>query len=888
MKRQLLTLALTALVALSASAVPARRGTINVQQPDGTTVSVVLMGDEAYHYYQTLDGMPLLQTNDGAYVYATIAQNQLTPTNLLAHNADMRGAKEVAFVSANSQLKDGAAAIFTTATRDLNSLRLTDQAKRINKARAKHGDNPPVYRMGEPRDPLVGEKHGLVILVNFKDIKMQDKHGQTLWNDYLNKEGYNGDGGPQGSVRDYFLSQSYNQFDLKFDVVGPVNLSRDAEYYGTNKQAGAGQDGKAGHMVAEAVYLADDLGVDFTKYDWDKDGEVDQIVIVYAGYGENDGAPSWTIWPHEYWIYWSSWGSQITDIDGVTIDKYACSPELTGNSGTSLSGIGVLCHEFGHCLGLPDFYATVQNGQSGMQTWDPMDYGSYNGTSSNRSDVPSGYTTYERMYCGWLTPTVLDKPSAVNGMRALTEAPDAYIIYNDAHKDEYYTFENRQKTSWDSCQPGGGHGMLVTHVDFSLTDWNGNGVNRIDHMGMQVVPADNTNVYNASSIAGDPYPGTTGNHALTESSRPAATLYHNNVDGRKLLGKDITKIEENTQDGTISFLVMGGFTIDAPTVGAPTDVADNTFTANWTATDNAATYTLQLLDSKLSPEVYEIMTENFNGLKGTSSGGDQSADIATKLDSYLNEPGWKGTRLYQSEHRLKFGTLKYNGTLITPYLTKPNSGKMTVRFSTELYMGTDNNVVEVKVFDAKAFGGDATANDGLIESKTLTTTDATYVVNFGNIDKDCFVAICPVGRFYLGSIALYDGEFSDGDFAPGSVAAEMPEAPKTLALMPITLPLSIEGITDTHYTFTGIPAGDYLYRVRGVNGNITSNWSETMPITVTGEGEGIINATVTQPMSGVEVRTADGRLVRRSTTGNWQKGLPAGIYLVGGHKVVLK
>lgn len=887
MKRKLFTLALTALLAGSAFALPVRRGVFEVKQADGTTVAVEYVGDESYHYAKTLDGMPLVKDGLGNLVYAELRDGELVPTTIVAHNAEGRNAFESTFVMANRHLGEAAQEVFMKHARNRNTLRMNQEAERINRARAKNniGQSVQPFRMGEPRDPLLGKKKGLVILVNFKDKKMNAKHDKQAFDDMLNKVGYNGDASPVGSVHDYFYSQSYGKFDLTFDVAGPYELAHDMKYYGEDGETRI--DWLVGEMIQEAVEHAHAEGFDFSNYDWDNDGEVDQVVVMYAGYGQaaNPYSLGDAVWPHEYWLKWTSVGQKLK-YDGVYIDKYACSSELCGASGSDFSGIGVLCHEFGHCLGLPDFYSTALDGVSGLDTWDPMDYGSYNGTERDRSDIPSSYTSYERSYVGWLDLKELKEPTNIADMAALEDKGEAYVIYNQAHKDEYYLLENRQLKGWDIAQKG--HGMLALHVDFKQYDWNQNQVNRTDHLGMQIVPADGNRSSTAPNLAGDPYPGTTGNTALTDTSKPvAATLYNPNIDGRYYLGAPIEYISES-EDGLISFCFKGGIPLEAPTALAPTEQADNTFRANWEEVDGAKSYTVQLLSQENSPLTSFIMSENFDKFEGTSSGGDFSNDCSNELDKLMHTTGWLGYKLYQSPSRVKFSVSKTNGYLISPVMEQPRSNSVTVRFTTEHHDSAPTVPFEIRIIKAQA--QDYASEDAILKRIPVTAGDDTYVVALTGISEEYRVGFFPQGRTYMSSFAFYDGEFTSKDFEEGTPAAEFPPVrPVEQSIPAIKLPYSTPGLTDTYYIYKDIPAGDYYYRVRAVSGSMVGPWSELVPVTVKGEvADAIQYIESLAPETAVEIRTLDGRLVRRTTAANWNDNLQTGVYMVAGRKVTIK
>lgn len=394
MSKRFLTLAAMFMLAASAFAVPAKRVKRQVQQPDGSVLTVMLRGDENFHYTSTEDGQPLVQRADGAYCYATLDSNgKLTASAQVAHDVESRGAAELSFLN-----------YYTAESQKVRSLGM-ERAKQRNARRmarlANRGvvdaSGKPVRRVmagatGGEGIGVTGKRKGLVILVNFKDKKMQSKHTQAEWNDYFNKVGYNKYGN-NGSVHDYFYAQSYGKLDLEFDVIGPVTVSKNMASYGANDAQGNDID-PAG-MIKEACELAyAKEKMDMSQYDWDGDGAVDQVYVIYAGYGEAAGGEANTIWPHEWDI---QGGGYSLVLGGQRIRTYACSSELNGGNGTDISGIGTACHEFSHCMGIPDFYDT--SGDSfGMDAWDLMDYGSYGGDGYE----PTGYNTYEKWVSGWI------------------------------------------------------------------------------------------------------------------------------------------------------------------------------------------------------------------------------------------------------------------------------------------------------------------------------------------------------------------------------------------------------------------------------------------------------------------------------------------------------
>ena len=522
--KKLFIYSFTCLIALfvftmSAMAVPAKRGvTKELVLTDGSRVTATLVGDEHGHFWLGADGKAY-QAIDGATTYQSI-------------NADE--------VKEKAQAKRAAS----------NERRMRRMAPR---------------RIGGVGS-ITGKKKGLIILVNFKGQSFAAGNDNALFQRIANEENFSS-GDFKGSMRDYFYAQSEGQFELTFDVVGPVEVANSSSYYGSNDSSG--NDKYPATMVIEALKLADSQ-VNYANYDWDGDGEVEQVYVVYAGKGEADGGAANTIWPHEWELSSAATygdGSGAQTLDGVTINTYACGGELNGSTG-SVAGIGTMCHEFSHCLGYPDFYDTDYSGGQGMGYWDLMDSGSYNDDGYQ----PAGFTSYERWVAGWKEPIELTSTTQVDNMKALQDnGSNTYIIYNSGNSNEYFLLENRQKKGWDQSLPG--EGLLILHVDYSASAWSSNTPNDTpSHQRMTWIAADNkyqyttydgVKYYTEEGMANDPFPYGSVN-AFGESTTPAAKLFNKNASGTNYLESSVENITQNA-DGTVSFKFRAASNVAAPT-----------------------------------------------------------------------------------------------------------------------------------------------------------------------------------------------------------------------------------------------------------------------------------------------------------------------------------
>lgn len=805
-------------------AAPALRVKRTITLSDGSKKEVVLCGDENFHFY--------LDAQDNAYTSDDNVRFVKKDKKLLTDEWAERLAKRNEHRLARAE-KWGLGDNIVKGTRS----NLVHRAE-----------------WGAEQNPISGEKKGLVILVNFADKKFNTQHDHTYYDGFFNTEGFS-EKGAKGSVHDYFLESSYGKFDLSFDVFGPVTVSQNMSYYGQNQY---GADAYPAQMVSEACKLADQQGADFSKYDWDGDGVVDQVFVVYAGYGEHMGAPANTIWPHESTLADSQPfgdGDGPVKFDGVWVDTYAVTCELFGTSGTTPAGIGTACHEFSHCMCVPDMYDT-DGVNFGMGPWDLMDFGSYSGTSYGLGDVPAPYTSYERMYCGWLTPTELSTPCVVEGMKPINAEPQAYIIYNEKNRDEYYLLENRQPIGFSASDAN--HGLLMLHVWYDKQAWNDNSVNTGSVQHMTIIPADNT--FTMESCPGDTWPGTSQKTDLTETSTPAATLYTANVDGRMLMGKDITDITEN-EDGTISFLFAGGVPVDTPVAYDAKAITGSSFTANWSAVDEAVRYEVQLTSADKSEQSHSIsevalMEEDFSGFNnGTQSNGVQ--DISGKINNYTKMDGWEGSNLYTTpRNEVRIGNQKsgqiVGGNIISPWLTTV-SKVVTVCFIVRSY-STDKEPVYLLMGEG---------NEGGAVGKVTPTKDGEQIVVTASSDtNEWWWGLSCDARCYVSEMNAYEGHLTEEEIASGYTSLQLTDTKSFFT-------------DQTSYTFSDLSADKkYSYSVKAYTATGHSAWSNKVDVELSSE-EDVIEA----PSHGIQpVDTYD-------LAGRKLNGMPRrGFYIMDGKK----
>lgn len=540
----LFALLLFALFGLRAWAVPARPGSFELRQPDGTVLTVSLHGDEHFHYYTTADGFPLLPGSDGCLRYVTLSGRRVEVSDVRAHEPAARSAAEKSFVAGLDldAVKSG-----------LGQMRAELRAAHVQ-AKSGLSDMMTDY-------PTTGSPKALILLVEFGDVKFATENAGEEFTKLMTEPGYSYNGAT-GSALDYFTDNSNGKFKPEFVVCGPVTLPREMAYYGA--PTANMYDARPGEMIADGCRILDETtDVDFSQFDNDGDGIVDNVFVFYAGYGQNSGASVNTIWPHAANIL--TYYNIKLELDGVQIGNYACTNELQGNSGEVRTGIGTFCHEFSHVLGLPDLYPTDNSGGFTPGAFELMDTGPYN----NNGNTPPYMSAFDRMSLRWLNPRELTGPETVT-LDDIT-SDQAYLIRTIAD-NEYYLLENRQQRGWDAYIPG--HGMLVWHIDYDAEVWQKNQVNNSpSHQRVDLVEADNmpTDI----TRSGDPFPGTNNVTAFTSETTPAMTSWTS-----VRIDMPLTDIRE--QDGIITFKADGGGDrIDPVTALEAEEVAPTSFRARW-------------------------------------------------------------------------------------------------------------------------------------------------------------------------------------------------------------------------------------------------------------------------------------------------------------------
>ena len=562
MKKILLSIAFALMGIASGFAAKAHTALTTITQSDGSQLTIRLHGDEHFSWYSTADDVLLVQVGSNYYVAQVEEDGTLKATPQLAHNAGERGTVEEQVI--NNQNKE----------KFFNLLNAEPQAlaKPI-------GTVTPAYF------PHTRSPKALVILVEFQDVKFKTSDPVATFTHYL--KGAEGEAAPEannayvtngmvnyGSVSQYFNDMSQGQFTPQFDIVGPVTVSKNSAYYGSNT---GGTDANFKEMIAEACKNVS-TNVNFADYDQDNDGYIDLVYIIYAGYSESFGGNSADcLWPKSGSATFNEPGTNISlKLNGKMISRYGINNELNGtpknwiDGKPLLNGIGLFCHEFSHTMGLPDLYPTVEASRVDNQNpeyWDLMDGGEY----TYSGYFPTPYSPWEMDVMGWTAPIELGDEAKQVSLTSYASDRTAYKI--NGENNEYLLIQNIQTDGWwrGITKAFKTTGMLVWRIDYPYPTVSlGNRLNNeIGKPNVMIVPADGYVIsdYNhgkgkkwtddqyKESLQGDPFPGTTNKTELLSVKLNKSTLE-----------KPFYNIKET--DGVITFDYLKDFAtgIDSPVI----------------------------------------------------------------------------------------------------------------------------------------------------------------------------------------------------------------------------------------------------------------------------------------------------------------------------------
>ncbi len=749
----ILVIGLMSAIPFESKAVPAYPYPITIIQPDGSTLTIRIHGDEFLHW--TTTGNRLIEKgDDGFYYYASFnADGKIDMSSSRAHDGMMTS-------SYASEVTPPAIAV-----------------ARAIEQRTSRASSPS-------RSISSGNGHFLVLLIEFSDLEFTISSAQNAFNRLLNMEGYNDNSGT-GSVKDYYYDNSRGNFNPTFDVIGPIKVSNGYAYYGKDN-GGQGNDSYPRELLVEACRLVDDE-VDFSIYDADGDGKIDNVFFYFAGHNQAEGGGSDCIWPHQWSVF-----NQTVMLDGKRLYNYACSSEYSGSSGTTMCGIGTFSHEFGHVIGLPDFYDVdySSNGSAlGLGRYSLMSSGNYN----NSGKTPPYLNSEERRMLGWMKgPTEI---TASGNYSPQTVDNNFAYFTPTSNEGEYYLYENRQLSGWDAYLPASG--LLIYHVDKSQNivggmtaaqRWaKGSGINAYaSHQCFDLVET----VYPESSVSSGsqiPFPGSNNVTSFTYSTNPGSFSWSKDSTGYNLTnitnsgGVVSFTMTLNTDNKTFTGRVSDIFgnpisgvsvSIDEVTP-SPSSIAtstpsksslSSTIDASYiVTTDNSGTFTFKFSSSQLDISINKTGYAPYSNSISTSARGNYSCNIT--LPTTL-ESTYTLAKKYQSASSYSYGygsIQSYLGALFSYSSSEISAlGYAGAEIKTISFMvkGTSASTVKAIIyFDDELVGEKVVSNTNF---GTMTTVDVSDLALVIPTDKSVKFGYCISGYDYGYPVAVDDGPAVSG------------------------------------------------------------------------------------------------------------------------------
>lgn len=610
-------------------------------QPDGTPFWARKVGDEHSHFTETDAGYTIIRDiRSGKWFYAAttgaagmLEKSPFLVGKTLPHELGMRKHLRL---HPDCGLQIAQCQIRRRKDQIRNPQRglLPDRAGAAALTSHAESEESPVPTAPVPVQAATGSIKSLVIPACFLGDTIYFSRDEL--DDLFNEAGYSADDAV-GSVRDYYLDVSAGQLTVNSTVSNWAPLPRPELFYGANDPSG--NDSSPWQLVRDALQSLDSKKFDFRPFDGDGDGAIDMLTIVHSGLGEEYSAnPSNCVW------------SQVVKlmppeiVDDIEVNRVAIVPERRYNT-TSITRIGVICHEMGHLLGLPDLYDT-DGSSSGIGVWGIMGAGSWGGDGYS-SERPVHFCCWSKVKLGWVEPTEIDASNSPVSVPGIEKAGSWGVqkVSCEMADGEYLLIENRRKTGYDLKLPGAG--LLMWHVD---DDRSGN--DDESHYMVALLQADGEDDLEAGSNrgdAGDPFPGSSNNRSLNDKTSPSTASYYNGPTHIAISNISDSSLTMSFEISTLTDIFSEDFSKGLPGKWEIVDGGDDGYTwtdenpgsredPNWSGKlmiVDSDTAGWRAMDEKLlSPEVdcslYVHTHIKFSHYFQASSG--QTGDVSVRID----------------------------------------------------------------------------------------------------------------------------------------------------------------------------------------------------------------------------------------------------------------
>lgn len=450
-----------------ASAIDANPMPIKDKQPNGDWVALKIKGDEHFNWQEDAYGYTVIK-QAGWYKYAKVdPQGQLQATEYVVGRVNPR----------QLTLAPG---LLPSVDERATASTMYGHQKVLNDA----------YHLDYKATDLKGVRPHLVVLIRFADhhhkVLPSAANVDELFNGHNGKSGQKGKGvsrkiAPSGSIKQLFKQNSYGQLEINSTVAQWIDLPHPQAYYAKRSR---GED-RLKQGVVSALSQLDGL-VDFKQFDGNGDGHIDGITFLHSGYGaewggtDSEGAYYQDrIWSHQRAFSSQPWFSE----EGIQVDDYSIAPVLWGTQGHEMTRVGVIAHEMGHHLGLPDLYGSIENPHDiafdfMANAWD----------FQASQHCPGQLSLWSKMQLGWQTPKAIYEHGQYQ-LRSSNAYPEGYALGEANGKAGFYwLIENRQAKGFDCSMNQSG--LLVWQVNSVKPYVDRRGITRTQQLSMVAGKAD--------------------------------------------------------------------------------------------------------------------------------------------------------------------------------------------------------------------------------------------------------------------------------------------------------------------------------------------------------------------------------------------------------------
>ncbi|VAW21937.1 hypothetical protein MNBD_BACTEROID01-1911 [hydrothermal vent metagenome] len=729
------------------SYVPASPYPITVKQPDGTSLTVLAKGDEYSHYAVTEDGYSVVRNRLGIYEYAEKNfVGNLAPSGVKARNKGERAGAERTYIQHISKNIRPTVSVLNKILKSIST------------------------RNGIQLFPTSGDRRVLLLLIAYKDLP--NTYSLQDFDDLMNKGNYQN----TGSFSDYYKTYSNNTLNLSVDVFGWYVSKENYLYYGDDNGSG-----RVRVLVREAIDSAENAGVDFSVYDNDGDGKLDNLMVVHAGPGAEEGSQTQYAWSHS----WNLWDLAVT-YDNVLINDYIVQPETRSYG---MVGIGVFCHEFGHALGLPDLYDTNE-GSEGLGNWCLMASGSWLGKESK----PAGFSAWCREELSWVSPVEISAYGDYTLLPAATSTECYKILTPKAN--EYFLLENRYRTQFDSYLPGSG--LAIFHINTSQagnTDEN----NKLSDLEEADGKDDLDNEVNRGD-AGDIFPGSSNNTAFNDFTYPGAQTYNLSKSGVSIKNIDLNGqvIHFSIGDPEIQGVnltydsLMNNFTVDGAQVNISLEVEN-------TGTEASGPFSIGYYLSPSAPVSTSGILLGYNTYSGLSAGASINETFSSDITTIPSLPVGDYYVGYIIDYQGQVDEIEEGDNLYTHA-----TGQVLFNYLANLSYDSQKNSLQIDggivtvSLEVENNGSSAAAScrvgyylspdPEITSSDYLVDTDVVGVLLAGGTSSEGFSAniptmmpSLPAGKYYVGYIVDFlevideENEKDNTFYFPGQAYSNCPE-----------------------------------------------------------------------------------------------------------------